>query len=282
MKFKGANFLSKVFHFYNRIGDHPGKLRVVNYLHGIFRNQIRFIGPNGTLLQIVPKDFISRKIIVENIYEPQSLALTLALLKDAEGIFLDVGANIGLYTSIVAKSYPHKQVISIEPEENNFKVLAQNVAKNESGNQVTILNIAVGECVKLIQLECPVANNNGTYRVVTKPGTETLKTKFYPMFDLDTVLKNLAVKRIAVMKIDIEGYEMEAFKGMDWSAAYKPQNIVMEYSDYVNRTGTSAEEMLDYLTDKGYSAFTIEKRPYSKGDPLPEDNLWLSLSGADL
>lgn len=279
MNFKAANFLSVIFLFYCRkIGDHPGKLRILHLLHKFFRNHIKVKASNGTVLQLVPKDYISGQIIFNKAYEPLSLSLALELLKDTEGCFLDVGANIGLYSSTIAKSYPNKQIIAIEPEENNFKLLNKNVLTNAKNNRLIILNVAVGESVKLIQLECPVKNNTGTFRVVTDGQIENIENRYYPMLDLNTVLQELNADKISLMKIDIEGYEMEAFKGMDWLKEYKPEHIIIEYSDYVSRTGILAEDILNYLTEKGYKAYSVEKKLYVSGDPLPEDNLWFSLS----
>jgi FkbM family methyltransferase len=277
MQFKGANFLSNAFLFYSRdIGEHPSKRRLLNFMHQVFKNRIKVKGTNGAILQLVPKDYISTQIIFSKSYEPLSLNLALELLKDTEGCFLDVGGNIGLFSNMVAKSYPDKQIIAIEPEENNFKLLNKNLLENTPNKAIT-LNIAVGESVKLIQLERPVDNNNGTFRVVLEKQAEENKGRYYPMLDLKTVLQELNVSKVSLMKIDIEGHEMEAFKGMDWLSSNKPDHIIMEYSDYVGRTGSSADDVLNYLTEKGYKAYSIDKKPYVKGDQLPEDNLWLTL-----
>lgn len=276
MNFRPGNFLSAVFLFYCRnIGRHPAKLRLINIFHKRFRRFIKVRAGNGAIMELVPKDYISGQIIFGRTYEPLSLLLTLELLADTSGCFLDVGANIGLYSSVVARSYPGKQIIAIEPQENNFAILNKNLKNNRAERAVT-LNIAVGAGVKLIELECPVENNGGTYRVIVggKQGLDC--KKLYPMFDLCTVLNELLVKQVTLMKIDIEGYEMEAFKGMDWSVN-KPRNIIMEYTDYVTRTGVQPDEVLDFLIEQGYKAYSVSKVPFLPGDELPEDNLWLSL-----
>jgi FkbM family methyltransferase len=277
MNFTGANTFSKAFLFYSRnIGEHPSKRRLLNYLHKIFKNQVKVKGSNGVVLQLVPKDYITGQIIFNKSYEPLSLNLALDLLKNTDGSFLDVGGNIGLFSNMVAKSYPDKQIIVIEPEESNFKLLNKNLQRNVPNKAIT-LNIAVGECMKLIRLERPVENNNGTFRVVIEKGVAD-NSKYYPMLDLKTVLQELNVQNIALMKIDIEGYEMEAFKGMDWTSVNKPENIIMEYSDYVSRTGVSSDDVYNFLTEKGYKAYSVEKKPYVRGEELPEDNLWFALA----
>jgi len=71
MTFKGANGVSKIFLFYCRkIGEHPAKIRLINALHRLFKNEIKVKGVNNTVLNLVPKDFISGQIIFEKTYEP--------------------------------------------------------------------------------------------------------------------------------------------------------------------------------------------------------------------
>ncbi|RYY06192.1 MAG: FkbM family methyltransferase, partial [Sphingobacteriaceae bacterium] len=193
--------------------------------------------------------------------------------------FVDVGANVGLYSSIILKAFGEKRIIAIEPEANNFTMLNTNIALNTTNqNKITTLNIAIGATSKLIELEHPTSNNNGTFRVAVNDINTNIAKKYYPMMDLDTVFKSLDIKAVTLMKIDIEGYEMEALKGIDWSSEYKPQNILMEFSDYVSRTGTSTQEILEYLIKKGYQPYSVDKVPYLTSHQLPEDNLLFTLN----
>jgi hypothetical protein len=77
------------------------------------------------------------------------------------------------------------------------------------------------------------------------------------------------------MKIDIEGYEMEVFRAIDWSASYRPKNIIMEFCDHLNRMNDTTDSCLTFLKDRGYEAFTIEGNPVQDCYNLPESNLWL-------
>ena len=277
MGFKGANLLSNIFLFYCRvIGGHPLKLRIVNAFHRLFKNQIKVIGFNNTLLNLVPNDYISGRIIFSEAYEPMSLNLALEVLTKSNGSFIDVGANIGLYTSVISNTFKDKKIVAIEPERGNYEILNKNIALNKvNKHKVCTLNIAVGSTTKLIQLECPVYNNNGTFRVVVDESNPA--GNYYPMLDLNTVFKNLNIDDISLMKIDVEGFEMEVFKGMNWEVSYKPKNIIMEFSDYVSRTGTTSDEIMNFLTVKGYKPYTVDNKPYLINNELPEDNLIFTL-----
>lgn len=280
MDFEGANIISKLFLFYCRkISNHPTKLRIVNTLHLLLKNQIKVRAFNSAVLKLVPKDYISGQIIFDKNYEPLSLNLTIELLNNSDGAFVDVGANLGLYSSVILKTFGEKRIIAIEPEVNNFIRLNNNIALNTTiQNKITTLNIAIGATSKLIELEYPTINNNGSFRVAINSFNTNTTKKYYPMMDLDTVFKSLDIKAITLMKIDIEGYEMEALKGINWDSKYKPQNILMEFSDYVSRTGTSTHEILQYLIKKGYQPYSVDKVPYLTSHKLPEANLLFTLN----
>lgn len=280
MNFRGSNLISKAFLFYyRRIGDHPAKLRIINALHRAFKDQIKVKGFNDTVLTLIPGDYISGKIIADGAYEPVSLNLALEILKGSNGSFIDVGANIGLYTTIISKTFPGRKIIAIEPEHNNYAMLNKNIALNRSdGGNICTLNIAVGPAPALIRLERPLDNNCGTFRVVVDGSGTGDTNKYYPMLDLDTVFKSLDIVRISLLKIDVEGFEMDVFKGINWDEKYKPENIIMEFSDYVSRTGTTTDDVMRFLTAKGYKPYTVDKKPYSMNSELPEGNLLFRLA----
>lgn len=272
MIFSGSNLLTKMYLFYSRkVFNHPMKLRFMYFLHRNLRNHIKFQG-YGAVLRPTPADFITRKIIVNGCYEPLSLQLALDILTEKKGAFIDIGANIGLYTAVVARNLADIPVISIEADESNFNMLLDNIRLNHASN-VTALNIAIGETAKLVRLEQAADHNSGTIRVSVDAKTEG---KHIPMLDLATVLGQVCHDPIRLMKIDIEGFEMQALKGMNW-ARYKPENILMEFSDYVNRTGDTCDEMLNMLYEQGYEACSVDGKPYITGNDLPESNLWLRL-----
>ncbi|HVV54564.1 MAG TPA: FkbM family methyltransferase [Mucilaginibacter sp.] len=272
MIFNGSNLLTKMYLFYSRkVFNHPMKLRFMHFLHRNLGNHIKFEG-YGAVLQPAPADFITRKIIVNGCYEPLSLQLALDILKEKKGAFVDIGANIGLYTAVVARNFPDIPVISIEADETNFNMLVDNIRLNHTGN-VTALNIAIGDSAKLVQLEQAADNNSGTIRVSVDTKTEG---RYVAMLDLATVLGQVCHDHIRLMKMDIEGYEMQALKGMNWTR-HKPENILLEFSDYINRAGDSCGEMLNMLYEQGYEACSVNGKPYITGSDLPESNLWLKL-----
>lgn len=81
------------------------------------------------------------------------------------------------------------------------------------------------------------------------------------------------------MKIDVEGYEINVFRGIDFNAAYAPQNIIMEY--FLKRAplapGSTKENLAaccDLLGRNGYKSFTVTGEPFDPASIPPEHNVW--------
>jgi hypothetical protein len=95
-----------------------------------------------------------------------------------------------------------------------------------------------------------------------------------PVFRLDTILRRESLDRVAVLKIDTEGYEMEVLKGAGERIS-GVDHIILELlpaapSAYV-------DGLLQLLTNQfRMKLFTVEGKPWAAGEALPENNLWAS------
>jgi FkbM family methyltransferase len=110
-----------------------------------------------------------------------------------DDIILDVGANIGIFTLKVAKKV--KQVISIEPEPQNYYILQKNVKANKFSN-VILLNYAVSDKEETVYFK-----NTGGTASVSKTGKPVVAKS------LDNILNELGNPKVTILKMDIEGYE---------------------------------------------------------------------------
>src|SRR5688572_26593270 len=77
-------------------------------------------------------------------FEPDTLRALERLTKDGFRV-LDIGANIGFFTAHLSRLVSTSgQVIAIEPNKENFRLLQENVRRNQLNNAV-LHNLAVGE-----------------------------------------------------------------------------------------------------------------------------------------
>lgn len=137
--------------------------------------------------------------------------LTNYLGKSQIGVFVDIGANIGKYTIKVAKQIGDKgKVVAIEADPENYQALIENLKLNKLSN-VYAFNMACWSKEEDIQFFISPIKSKGessiklgiSDRVVTVHGNT-----------LDNILKDLGIKKVDMVKMDVEGAEAEVLLGM--------------------------------------------------------------------
>lgn len=118
-------------------------------------------------------------------------------------VILDAGANCGLTSIYYASKYPHARIISVEPDEWNYRCLLQNVLRYP--NIVPIKAALWNE-----DGEVALAKVGKDWARQTKPGCGC------QALTLPTLMATCGIDSIDILKIDIEGAEMELFSECSW------------------------------------------------------------------
>jgi FkbM family methyltransferase len=192
------------------------------------------------------------------------------------GTFLDVGSNFGLYTCPVAQ-VPGVECVAVDASAIAFAKLQDNLARNPA-IAVRAVNVALATRHGLVALETPVPGNLGTTRVSGPSTGERCQTSYVGAMPLDTLLDALSLRSIKLMKIDVEGYELEVFRGMDLTSPRRPEHIIMEYSKGLDSDWHDLRGCLELLERHGYVARAVTGEAFDPSRPLPEENLWWSLA----
>lgn len=128
----------------------------------------------------------------------------------APGVIVDAGANIGLAAIYLANRYPEARIIALEPEAENFALLSANVAPYP---QITPVQAALWHR----NGEVAVADHGwGAWAFVTverdgpAPGDAVLRHGVAAV-TVDGLMDTYKLDRIDLLKVDIEGAEMEVF-----------------------------------------------------------------------
>src|SRR5262249_46032464 len=122
---------------------------------------------------------------------------------------VDVGANLGLYTLLLARlTGPAGQVHAFEPEPTLFRALARNCRRNAAAN-VTAVNYALGAGSGRIPFYRSLFNSRDN-----RLGGLGWKGRGVEveMARLDDVLPD---PRVDFVKMDVQGYEMQVLRGME-------------------------------------------------------------------
>jgi FkbM family methyltransferase len=153
---------------------------------------------------------------------------------------LDVGANVGHYAhKLSALVGSTGRVFAFEPVPQTFELLAANMARCPLKN-VTLLNVAVSDAFGTVGMRIPNFNTGlqNYYMAEVTQGPASLSVVSLPIDSLRLPA------RVSLVKVDVEGHELEALRGMEALLTRDHPVLIVE--------GT-AEDVSEYLRAFGYS-----------------------------
>jgi FkbM family methyltransferase len=186
--------------------------------------------------------------------------LVRRLSGDRDGIFVDVGANVGqtLIDHFVAGR--PQGYLGFEPNPECAGFLQHIVWLNRLKNH-TIVPAALADHPKIARILIPEGDTaSGT--LGTKPGHQTKQAEVVCV-DFELVRERIGVPTVALAKIDVEGAELEVLKGMLTTIQEQLPPVICEvlYFDILDQ-GYHARiaELNRLLTDLDYRIFRVLKR----------------------
>lgn len=161
------------------------------------------------------------------------------------GEFIDVGANIGLMSIFTASKFPNANVIAFEAHPNTFKLLERNVNLNKIEN-IQLIQKALGNSNGSIQIyDNWHVNRGGASTVVQGDGSNSFDVE---LTTLDSFLSNGTPEMI---KIDVEGAELDVLKGAEQLIKDNLPILIVEVSDLRETTHSESEAIVDYIKSLG-------------------------------
>jgi FkbM family methyltransferase len=140
----------------------------------------------------------------------RSVVDTVRRLITPESVFIDVGAFIGFYSILAAKL--RARVIALEPDPRSFQILLHNIEMSALRQRVLLINAAVGACkgsIKLKLADNPSESSASDYL----NDSRVVGVVEVPMISLDEIFKSQELKRVDVIKIDVEGSGSDVVAG---------------------------------------------------------------------
>ena len=159
-------------------------------------------------------DLIEQRIAREGAWEAEQFAFIAGKLKGQTfDVFLDIGANCGFYSLIAAHKKLASEVIAFEPDPGNRARLMQNIEANGLGEDIWVLDYALGDQPGQTTLTEGSRHNRGESSGTGHhmPAGETTHRVRVVRFDDEFKIKG---KRVFV-KMDVEGYEFRVIDGME-------------------------------------------------------------------
>jgi FkbM family methyltransferase len=177
--------------------------------------------------------------------------------------FLDIGANIGLYSIVSAlKVGESGKVYAFEPQPNLANIIHQNVTLNNFNN-IIVHNCALADKNGTLELYFPNPENDGeaTLGSLTSSSVPNINVDVNTLDELYAKSQSF-LKTDYVIKIDVEGAEYSVLQGSrELFEIKKPEIILCEcYDKFLKRFGHSDEDLFNLLKNYGYEIFALVGR----------------------
>jgi len=166
----------------------------------------------GLRMRLHPRDNGCEKnlLFTPRMYEPEELAALendIARAKGQPFTFVDIGANVGLFSLFVASRAGQKaRILAIEPEPGNLRRLEFNVGANP-GVPIAIIPKALSDEAGVVAVELDRRDRGGTRTKKIDQAGESTGTVRVPSQTLLDVLAGEGIDAVDALKIDVEGLE---------------------------------------------------------------------------
>lgn len=218
----------------------------------------------GSKMLLDPISALGQSIISNKDYEHDMFALIAKYLK-SEQVFIDVGANEGIFTLFTSKIVgPRGRVIAFEPEPSIYNNL--------------VLNIEINSLQNVETEKCALGSTNGVQKFFTYSSLNRGASSFIPISKRHYSACEVPVIRyerwfktrdlgfVNLVKVDIEGWEYQFLKGMGefLNPSHIGVLIIELHPHQLELLGDSVDQISDILDRAGYSLEHSHRRVVAK------------------
>ncbi|HEY1273206.1 MAG TPA: FkbM family methyltransferase [Bryobacteraceae bacterium] len=233
----------------------PDRVVALLYSTGIAKPVQAEVWP-GAIFELDARDLVARSILETGSWEPPvTQAATEILKKDA--VMIDVGAHIGYYSILASKAVgPGGKVVAVEPNPSTLRRLYKNLQLSNASN-VVVEEVANTDRETMLQFFESSFSNSGMSSLseanaIRAPGHSVVTTTVRGR-PLDAIVRELGLRRVDLVKIDVEGAEVQVLKGMrETLTKLHPVLLVEMDAEQLANMGTSIEQLRALLIDSGY------------------------------
>jgi FkbM family methyltransferase len=209
------------------------------------------------------RDYINRNIYLCGAHEKYMLYFLRDYVykhKLEDSLYIDVGANVGNHALFMSKIV--KQVHAFEPYEKVREQLDRTINDNEIEN-IEVYPVGLGECEEKLPFYQPPDSNLGAASFNKGNGGSELYIGDLELKTGDSIFAGLNDK-ISIIKMDIEGHEPFALKGLQKVLAEQKPLVVLELLPATKRKFASEKEFYS-LFPAGYKFLRFKKTSNDTG-----------------
>lgn len=242
----------------------------MNYRYYLQKMLLKLLGQNRIIVDTLPwgdrfvlnlERAVDRQIYLRR-FEPMETKIMSAMVERGK-VCVDVGANIGYYTALMAHGVGDKgAVVAFEPGRQIRPWLKVNIDINKYCEKVLLIDKAVSNIEgTVVFYECEDAAYSSTLEGATDYVPERRRYNVETV-RLDDVLAELGyMQKVGMIKIDVEGGESPVIDGA-WQLLAESRPVLMVEYFHLDLRGQSGDksEFIKRLLETGYRGFVLDKQ----------------------
>lgn len=211
--------------------------------------------PVGFLMELDGRQWVEKHIAYWGTWDENQTRLLSRLLRRGD-TFLDIGANVGYFSLLAGSLVGHSgHVHAIEATPQTARRLRRNIGLNQASN-VTVYNVAVADAPGTVRIGVAHEGNWGS-NSIGYAEKDLIESWEVPAARVDDLVGDAAP---SVIKMDIEGAEVLALRGMQRLLTEHSPVVVSEVSGYaLARMGHTPDDLVNLMNGLGYQGYTFEK-----------------------
>lgn len=237
----------------------PSRARELVWRWGKWRSKDFVAETNGVFLAGNTLDLIQGYLYWFGVWEPNLTKFITRRMNDAPTrTFIDVGANIGYFSALVAKRHSGANVISVEAFPSTVDKLRANLERNSLSN-VRVVAAAASDVDGVLELYYGGSENEGGTTSIS--GLYKCLAHSVPCMPLAEMLSDEELIAARLIKIDVEGAESLVIRGLERKLGLLSDDaeVIVEISSLDN-----SKFIFNTFSIHGFHAYELE----NNYDPL--------------
>jgi FkbM family methyltransferase len=206
---------------------------------------------SGQRFWLNPTLYVDKCLVDHGVFEEKSSSQVCKLIKPGDTV-IDVGANIGYYTVMMANLVgPNGRVIAFEPTKYYGDVLRRNLEENNIRN-VQVLPLGLSDRRQKLWID--IANSSATLH--TPGGGKSSQREEIELVTLDELFDISSMPRLDFVKVDIDGHEPLFLRGA-WGTLNRCSPTVLMEVNALNyrEAGFDPAKVYDELRQRGFFVY---------------------------
>ena len=224
----------------------------------VWKRTTEVVTPSG--LKLITGFHPAYQLMREGKFEVEETALITRLLGQID-VFVDIGANLGYYTCLALQH--GKQVVAVEPQQQNLQCLYQNIMVNGYEEQAEVFPLALSAKPGLLTLFG--ASGPSASLIKGWAGYSSTHKQTVPASTLDNILGVRFAGMQLFIKVDVEGAEYQVLEGARATMARtrKPIWLLEIFFQRFHPSGANPDfhRIFELFWENGYHAYTATEFP---------------------